>query len=102
MKVLLNGKDVPRRTFLKMAAGAMASSALAACVPAAAPAEPAAEEMADDAASSCGSEVVVATAWENPLFNPLTKSSGTPARHVFEPIFNRLFEAMDWGSRAGL
>ena len=97
MKVYLDGHNIPRRTFLKMAAGAMASSALAACVPAAAPAEPAAEEMGDDAASGCGGEVVVATEWENPLFNPLCKSAGTPARHVFEPIFNRLFEAMDWG-----
>ena len=78
MKVYLDGHNIPRRTFLKMAAGTMASSALAACVPAAAPAEPAAEEMGDDASSGCGGEVVVATEWENPLFNPLCKSAGTP------------------------
>ena len=44
MKVLLNEKNIPRRTFLKMAAGVMASSAVAACMPAAGPAQAPAEE----------------------------------------------------------
>ena len=94
MKVFLDGHNIPRRTFLKMAAGAMASSALASCLPAAAPAAgEAAGEIPKEA-----SEVVLGMSWEHPSFNPLSsRIAGTGQKLVFDPIFERLFSPMEWG-----
>ncbi len=94
MKVYLDRHSIPRRTFLKMAAGAMASSALAACMPAAAPA---AGEAAGDVPTEV-SEVIVGTSWNHPSFNPLSsRIAGTAQKMVFDPIFERLFSPMEWG-----
>jgi peptide/nickel transport system substrate-binding protein len=93
MKVYSNGQNIPRRTFLKLAAGAMASSALAACMPAAGPAQAPAEEALEESI-----EVVLGMSWNHPSFNPLSsRIAGTAQKLVFDPIFERLFCPMEWG-----